>query len=97
MVIFLRRNNLVRKPRPTRHRGKHNILFSIYPNPTNGVLSINSSSTVSEITIYNNIGQLLFTFKEKNQIDISTLSKGIYFVKIKDENGQTETKKVIKK
>ena len=73
------------------------ILFSIYPNPTNGVLSINSSSTVSEITIYNNIGQLLFTFKEKNQIDISTLSKGIYFVKIKDENGQTETKKVIKK
>lgn len=72
-------------------------LFSIYPNPTNGLLIINSASTVSEISVYNNLGQLLFTSKEKNQIDISTLSQGIYFAKIKGENGQTETKKVVKK
>ena len=72
-------------------------LFSIYPNPTNGVLNINSSSTVSEITVYNNLGQLFLTSEEKNQIDISTLNEGIYFVKISNQNGQTETKKVIKK
>ncbi|HET8804304.1 MAG TPA: T9SS type A sorting domain-containing protein, partial [Aequorivita sp.] len=72
-------------------------LFSIYPNPTNGILNINSTSIISEITIFNNLGQLLLTFENKNQIDISTLSEGIYFLKIMDENGQTETKKVLKK
>ncbi|MDP2687967.1 MAG: T9SS type A sorting domain-containing protein [Aequorivita sp.] len=72
-------------------------LFSLYPNPTTGLLTINSSSKVSEITVYNNLGQLLFTSEEKKQIDISTLSEGIYFVKIKDQNGQIETNKVLKK
>jgi len=71
--------------------------FSIYPNPTNGVFNINSNSTITEIAVYNNLGQLLFTSEEKNQVNISSLSQGIYFVKIKDENGQTETKKVVKK
>lgn len=72
-------------------------LFSIYPNPTNGIFNINSNSTITEIAVYNNLGQLLFTSEENNQVDISALSEGIYFVKIKDENGQTETKKVVKK
>ena len=71
-------------------------LFNIYPNPTNGFLNINSNISISEIAVYNNLGQLLFTSEEKNQIDISTLSEGIYFVKISNEIGQTETKKVIK-
>ena len=71
--------------------------FSIYPNPTNGVLNIKSATPLSEITVYNNLGQLLFVSEKNNQVDISALSQGIYFVKIKDENGQTETKKVVKK
>ncbi|MCB0455607.1 MAG: T9SS type A sorting domain-containing protein, partial [Aequorivita sp.] len=72
-------------------------LFSIYPNPTNGLFTVNSASKISKVTIYNNLGQLIFISEENNQVDISTISKGIYFVKIKDENGQTETKKVVKK
>ncbi len=71
--------------------------FSLYPNPTNGVLTINSTSAIFEISVYNNLGQLLFISAEKNQVDISTLSEGIYFVKIKDQNGQVETKKVVKR
>ncbi|MDN3723834.1 T9SS type A sorting domain-containing protein [Aequorivita sp. SDUM287046] len=72
-------------------------LFSIYPNPTTGLVNIQSVLPISEITVYNNLGQLLFTLEEKNQIDISTLHRGIYFVKIKSETGQIETKKVVKK
>lgn len=72
-------------------------LFSIYPNPTTGLLNIKSSTSISDVTVYNNLGQLLITSEEKKQIDISTLREGIYFVKIKDENGQTETEKVVKK
>ena len=71
-------------------------LFSLYPNPTNELLNINSNISISEITIYNNLGQLLLNAENTNQINVSALSPGIYFVKIKDENGQTETKKIIK-
>lgn len=71
-------------------------LFTIYPNPTSGVLNIKSNSPISEINLFNNIGQLLFTVEEKNQVDISGLSEGIYFVKIINEIGNIETKKVIK-
>tara|TARA_R100000306_G_scaffold62249_1_gene67911 strand:+ start:2575 stop:3984 length:1410 start_codon:yes stop_codon:yes gene_type:complete len=71
-------------------------LFNIYPNPTNGLLTINGSSAVSEITVYNNLGQLLFTSEEKNQVNLSALGSGIYFLKISNEEGQTETKKIIK-
>ncbi|AFL81939.1 hypothetical protein Aeqsu_2482 [Aequorivita sublithincola DSM 14238] len=72
-------------------------LFTLYPNPTDGLLNIKSITKIAEITIHNNLGQLLFTSEKTNQVDISTLNEGIYFVKIKDENGQTETKKVVKK
>ena len=72
-------------------------LFSIYPNPTSGVLNIKSVVPISEITIYNNLGQLLISSKEKNQLDISALSEGVYFLKIIAENGQTETKKIVKR
>ncbi len=56
-------------------------LFSIYPNPTEGLLNIKSTLPIAEITIYNNLGQLLFTSEEKNHMDISILTEGIYFVK----------------
>ncbi len=90
IIWFENKGPLSTEENPTNH-------FSLYPNPTNGWLNIQSATSIAEITIYNNLGQLLFTLEEKNQVDISTLSEGIYFVKIKDENGQTETKKVLKK
>lgn len=71
-------------------------LFSLYPNPTNGLLNIKSNTSISEVSIYNNLGQLLIASEEKNQVDVSVFSEGIYFVKIKDENGRIETKKVMK-
>lgn len=72
-------------------------LSSIYPNPTNGLLNIKSATPISKVTIYNNLGQLLFSSEKIDQIDISTLNEGIYFIKVSDENGQTQTKKVVKK
>ena len=71
-------------------------LFKIYPNPSTGLLNIKSNTSISEITVYNNLGQLLISSEGKDQVDISTLSEGIYFVKIIDANGHAETKKVIK-
>lgn len=72
------------------------MLLPVLLDLTNNLLNIKSATPVSEITIHTNLGKLLFSSEEKNQVDISALSKGIYFVKIKDNNGSSETKKIIK-
>src|SRR5690606_26902663 len=44
---------------------------NIYPNPTTGVLSIDSKSPISQIEIFNQLGQRVFSKFGKNQVDIS--------------------------
>jgi endonuclease I/chitodextrinase len=72
--------------------------FKMYPNPTNGnQIYFNATQDVT-ITIYNVLGKLIRTENvnaNTNSIDISSLSKGMYVVKINSEN-QFITKKLIK-
>ncbi len=59
---------------------------SISPNPTNGILSIKSSiNEPSQYNIYNSLGQLVLNFyfeNETNQVDVSSLPSGIYFLQV---------------
>jgi hypothetical protein len=70
--------------------------FSVYPIPTTGILTIQSNTAILQIDIYNPLGQLILSNYQKKTIDISNLNQGLYFVKIKGENGNFGTKKVIK-
>lgn len=75
-----------------------NNTFNMYPNPADNVLTIKSKDqAISSIQIYNTIGQEVLTFSTSGvlstTIDISKLSKGMYFLNI---NGNT-SKKLIKK
>jgi hypothetical protein len=70
--------------------------FVITPNPTKGILKITSSSRIVEIEIYNQLGQLVLSKSNESYVDISRFSGGLYFVKVKDVNGNTDTKKVVK-
>lgn len=70
--------------------------FTLYPNPTSGKLTIQSNETVNNIAVYTQLGQLIFSIKNKNEIDISSLNAGMYFIKIDDKRGITIVKKVIK-
>ncbi|PIA78615.1 hypothetical protein BFR04_03515 [Gaetbulibacter sp. 4G1] len=70
--------------------------FQIYPNPTVGLFNIKSKSRISEIEIYNNLGQIVVYQIDKTTIDVSLLNTGLYFIKIKDEIGNSEIKKFIK-
>lgn len=55
----------------------------VYPNPTSGKLKFNNASKVSNIKIYNTSGVLLLnTAPIANEIDLTKLSQGTYFVKI---------------
>lgn len=69
---------------------------TIYPNPTNGILNFNSKSEVQNIAIFDLSGRKISEFNS-NQINISSLPKGIYLIKISTKDGKTTTKKVVKK
>ena len=80
---------------------KNQTVFTLSPNPTNGILNINwnSKSNDCKIEVIDALGKVLISenHKEINQtsINVSDLSSGIYFVKI-TSGENTSTKKFIK-
>ncbi|MGI6292651.1 MAG: T9SS type A sorting domain-containing protein [Bacteroidales bacterium] len=64
-----------------------NIIARLYPNPVSGMLYIESSAEVNRIEIYDVLGcrQLIATYS--NKIDCSTLSAGIYILKLTTSQG----------
>ena len=64
--------------------------FTVYPNPTNGILTIHHSSFIiqnSEFRITNLMGQTLMTGQitaETQQINVSSLPQGMYFISVGD-------------
>ncbi len=62
-------------------------LLSIYPNPTNGFLIIESKTTpLSNLTLFNAVGQIVKNFKsidnQQIMLDLSGFSEGIYFLRV---------------
>ncbi len=70
----------------------------LYPNPVSNKLFISSENTVIEkISVYSLTGKKVFESKhEANSIDVSELSKGMYFIEISSTKGKS-LKKFIKK
>jgi hypothetical protein len=72
--------------------------FSYYPNPVNSNLTINANSKVSSIQVINVLGQTVFTSTpntKKVSVDMSSLSKGAYFVRVVSDNS-TDTIRILK-
>ena len=65
----------------------------VYPNPTNGVARI-EGVTVSEVLVYNALGQLVKTVQGTNEISVVGLLEGVYVIRITDEKGVTYTERV---
>ena len=70
--------------------------FIMFPNPTANNFKIKSTNAIIELRIYNNIGQMVLSTKDSSEIDISTLSSGLYFVKVLDATGKMGIQKLIK-
>ena len=70
--------------------------FSIYPNPTDGIIYFESISEVVSIKVYDTLGRLVLKKDSpSNTLDISNLSTGLLFVHIDTDEGSV-VKKVIK-
>jgi len=70
--------------------------FTVYPNPTTEILniSLNTNLILKQVNIYNTIGQLLQT-ENKQQINISSLAKGSYFVEVITNQGKATKTMVV--
>ena len=69
---------------------------SIYPNPAQSTLYIQSAEAVEQVTIYDISGRALMQVANPAlSIDINSLATGIYLVKVKTAAGET-VKKIVK-
>jgi len=66
--------------------------ISIYPNPVIDKLFIQGLSNPLKISIYNVLGKLVLAEITSKDIDVKQLSKGIYILKIVDEQKETVRK-----
>lgn len=67
----------------------------IYPNPANDVVTISTnSSAVKSVQMFDISGKQVLNVDTDSTINVSTLSKGIYVVKIVEE-GKTSTSKLV--
>lgn len=74
--------------------------FIIYPNPANNRISISITvlSDCASLALYNLTGRLVMEIQIRGletQLDISTLPRGVYFVRVRDER-MIEVTKLVK-
>lgn len=65
-----------------------NIDFTYSPNPSDGIVTIQSNTVMNELSIYNIQGRLLYQNKIdtlNSKVDITSFAKGTYFFKLKFE------------
>lgn len=72
------------------------IKFSIYPNPTHGVLNVKTNCASFNYAIFNRLGQLIDSGSAigGQQIEIDGLTKGLYFIRLVSGK-QTTVKKIL--
>jgi polyhydroxybutyrate depolymerase len=68
----------------------------LYPNPAKNFFSISSLNVNLAFEIYNISGDKVLTGNSRINIDISSLSSGVYFVNIKDNNSRSIKKLIVK-
>jgi len=70
--------------------------FLIYPVPTKSVLNISTNHVINSIEVFDLLGKRIMHLESpSNKIDVSSLSKGMYLLKIQTEN-KTVLKRIIK-
>ncbi|MGV3696677.1 FG-GAP-like repeat-containing protein [Flavobacterium sp.] len=70
---------------------------SVYPNPTNGRVQVTSNLQIKAISLLNVYGQRITDSTNLEEIDLTNLSNGIYFIRLTEESGRSVTKKIIKR
>ncbi|HON17942.1 MAG TPA: T9SS type A sorting domain-containing protein [Salinivirgaceae bacterium] len=73
----------------------HNVYTEIYPNPASDQLTIRSNEYIREVEVLNLTGQVISSKTVNNNetvINVSDLNRGLYFIKVRTERGESTTK-----
>lgn len=78
--------------------------FGLYPNPATDLLNFKSvnDQTIESVQVINSLGVVVLNSVEKTsinklKIDVSNLQFGVYFIRLKGENGVLRQRKFVKK
>ena len=75
-------------------------LVSVFPNPTTGIVTIESENAhnISAITLSDTKGEVIFRTSglNSNTLDLSNLTSGIYFLRIESKDGYMQFVKIAK-
>lgn len=73
-----------------------NNLFSVYPNPNNGIFTLNTNYEKYYVEVSNITGEIVYhtNINETTKLDLQHLAKGLYFIKVVS-NDKSETKKLV--
>jgi len=75
-----------------------NSRLSIYPNPAQDFIMIETSSNIRSVSITNYMGQIVSSTKKveatQSRVETSSLSAGVYFVEVETE-ASIETVKIV--
>ena len=74
--------------------------FSIYPNPSNGIINVQAAERINTVNVYNMIGNLVMVRNISNTqstLNIEHLTNGVYFMELNFDNGSIINSKIIKK
>lgn len=74
-----------------------NSAVSIYPNPTSDFICIKTQQSVKLAEMHNSTGQKIDIKLKNNRIAVADLAKGVYFLTLTHETGNTKIVKIIKK
>ncbi len=69
----------------------------LFPNPTNGKVTITASESIKKIEIVNVTGKVVAIYSTTNSIDLSQLKNGVYMAKITTVNNKMSIKRIVKK
>jgi hypothetical protein len=76
--------------------------ISVYPNPSDGIFNLNweDDATVLDLNVYDLSGKLILTKSKvtggRDQIDLTQVAQGVYFLNIDSANGSITKKLIVK-
>ena len=76
--------------------GTANNTISLYPNPAQEVLNVSSANSITKIEVYDLLGKKVASNNNAKNVNVAALGKGVYVVKVVQENGSVVAKRFIK-
>ena len=71
----------------------------VFPNPTTGMVQVQSNTIINNIQLFNNVGQMVYSSTvngDNTSFDTSNFGAGLYFIKVNTDKGSHSVKLMVK-